>query len=107
MTREEFDNLLKELTDENLTTDRQLEIFDSLQKDKQAHLDNEVKYVENTDKLQNEVLALKKQKVDDFFNKGVSGNPPKDNEPTIDKDPSENEILSYDEIVANMIGVEK
>ena len=40
MTREEFDGLLQELTTEDLTTERQLEIFSELQSDKQTSIDN-------------------------------------------------------------------
>lgn len=99
MTREDFDNLLHELTTEDLTTDRQLEIFSELQADKQAHIDNEITYTENSSKLQDEILRLKRQKVDDFFNKGVEGTLPKEDEGV----PQEPVVKSYEEIVANMI----
>lgn len=105
MTRDEFDSLLKELTDENLTTERQLEIFSNLQDDKQKHIDNETSYVENTDKLINEVKQLKSKTIDDFFKYGRQGEPPKQNNtPTEPTPPEPTPVKSYNEIVADMIG---
>ena len=71
MKREDFDKLLKELTDENLTTDRQLEIFKTLQDDKDADLKSINDLTVSSDKLQNEFEALRKKKVEDFFNQGI------------------------------------
>ena len=63
MTREDFDNLLQELTTEELTTERQLEIFSELQNDKQNSLDSYNTLLESSEKLMNDYNSLKQKTV--------------------------------------------
>lgn len=99
MSIDEFNNLLEELTHEDLTTDRQLEIFSSLQSDKQKHIDDYNTLSDNTNKLQDDFNAMRKKKVDDFFHKGTEFTP----EPT-NGVIEEKKLPTYDEIVDSMIG---
>ena len=102
MTREEFDGLLQELTTEDLTTERQLEIFSELQSDKQTSIDNYNSLLESSDKLRNDYNSLKQKSIEDFFKIG------KEFKPSSNEDDGNNEtepkVKSYDEIVKDMIG---
>lgn len=102
MTREEFDGLLQELTTEDLTTERQLEIFSELQSDKQTSIDNYNSLLESSDKLRNDYNSLKQKSVEDFFKVGKEFIPNSQIEPTTQ--PQEPKVKSYDEIVKDMIG---
>lgn len=102
MTREEFDGLLQELTTEDLTTERQLEIFSELQSDKQTSIDNYNSLVESSDKLRNDYNSLKQKSVEDFFKVGKEFIPNSQVEPTAQN--QEPTVKSYDEIVKDMIG---
>lgn len=102
MTREEFDGLLQELTTEDLTTERQLEIFSELQSDKQTSIDNYNSLLESSDKLRNDYNSLKQKSVEDFFKVGKEFIPNSQIEPTTQS--QEPKVKSYDEIVKDMIG---
>lgn len=102
MTREEFDNLLHELTTEELTTERQLEIFSELQNDKQNSLDSYNSLLESSEKVMNEYNSLKQKTVEDFFKVGKEFKPSSNDD--VGNEETESTVKSYDEIVKDMIG---
>lgn len=71
MSREKLDELLKELTNEDITTDRKLEIFKEIQEDKDKSLAEITDLNDKNIKLVNDYKALEKKSVDDFFNRGT------------------------------------
>ena len=91
MKKEEMDELLKELTSEDIKTERQLEIFSLIQKDKEESLKQINDLTNNSAKLQEDFMALKNKKVNEFFEYGSESkkgkeefeedNPPKEEEP--------------------------
>lgn len=101
MKREDFDKLLKELTDENLTTERQLEIFGELQKDKDNDLENIETLTKNSDDLQERYKSLQRSKVEDFFNKGVEVHEQKKQFDNPEGESNEEKPLTYDDILAD------
>lgn len=102
MTREEFDGLLQELTTEELTTERQLEIFSELQNDKQNSLDSYNTLLENSEKVMKEYNSLKQKTVEDFFKVGKEFRPNSNDD--VGSNETETKVKSYDEIVKDMIG---
>lgn len=97
LSKEDFNNLLKELTDENLSTDRQLEIFQSLQNDKDTSSKTYDDLVDNTNKLKDDFNRLKKKSVDDFFNKGTDFTPETPTEEKVEVE--EKNPLTYDDVI--------
>ena len=102
MTREDFDNLLQELTTEELTTERQLEIFSELQNDKQNSLDSYNTLLESSEKLMNDYNSLKQKTVEDFFKVGKEFKPNSNDD--AGNSETEPKVKSYDEIVKDMLG---
>lgn len=102
MTREDFDNLLQELTTEELTTERQLEIFSELQNDKQNSLDNYNALLESSEKVMKEYNSLKQKTVEDFFKVGKEFKPSSNDD--VGNKETETKVKSYDEIVKDMLG---
>ena len=100
MTREEMDTLLQELTTEDITTDRQLEIFSALQSDKDKSISDYQALVDKTSKLQADYDSLKKKSVEDFFKVGKEFTP--QNTQTTETG-SEEKVKSYDEIVNELL----
>lgn len=100
LNTEEYDNLLKELTSEDLTTDRQLEIFASLQLDRNSRITQYDELVSKSDKLQTDFKELQKKKVDDFFNKGTEFNPEND---TTKEEVPEKELTYADVIIPDNV----
>lgn len=70
MKREELDDLLKELTNEDLTVDRRLEIFKAIQDDKDSSIATIDDLNSKNAKLVDDYKILEKKRVDDFFNQG-------------------------------------
>lgn len=102
MTREDFDGLLQELTNEELTTERQLEIFSELQNDKQNSLDSYNTLLESSEKLMNDYNSLKQKTVEDFFKVGKEFKPNSNDD--VGSKETETKVKSYDEIVKDMLG---
>lgn len=102
MTREDFDGLLQELTNEELTTERQLEIFSELQNDKQNSLDNYNALLESSEKVMKEYNSLKQKTVEDFFKVGKEFRPNSNDD--VGNNETESTVKSYDEIVKDMLG---
>lgn len=102
MTREDFDNLLQELTNEELTTERQLEIFSELQNDKQNSLDNYNTLLESSEKVMKEYNSLKQKTVEDFFKVGKEFKPNSNDD--VGNKETESTVKSYDEIVKDILG---
>ena len=98
MTREEMDTLLQELTTEDITTDRQLEIFRALRSDKS--ISDYQALVDKTSKLQADYDSLKRKSVEDFFKVGKEFTP-QNNQTT--ETGSEEKVKSYDEIVNELL----
>ena len=99
MTREEYDNLLKELTLEDLTTDRQLEIFSELQNDKQSSIDKYNELLSSSATLKEDYEKLKQKTIEDFFKVGNKVDSNNIEENTIDE-----KVPTYDEVVDEMLG---
>ena len=72
MKREELDTLLEELTHEDITTDRKLEIFKMIQDDKDKSLADIDDLSTKNAKLVDDYKALERKSVDDFFNRGTN-----------------------------------
>lgn len=70
MKRDELDNLLKELTTEDLSVERRLEIFKSIQDDKDSSIATIEDLNTKNAKLVDDYKTLEKKRVDDFFNQG-------------------------------------
>ena len=100
MSREEMDTLLQELTMEDITTDRQLEIFSALQSDKDKSISDYQELVDKTSKLQADYDSLKKKSVEDFFKVGKEFTP--QNTQTSENS-IEGKVKSYDEIVNELL----
>lgn len=99
MTREELDTLLQELTLEDLTTERQLEIFSAIRTDKEESTNNYNTLLANSEKLKNDYDSLKKKSIEDFFNVGTKV----ENLETQPIETGQEEIKSYDEIVSDLL----
>lgn len=99
MTREELDTLLQELTSEDLTTERQLEIFSAIRTDKEESTNNYNTLLANSEKLKNDYDSLKKKSIEDFFNVGTKVENPE----TQPIEPTQEEVKSYDEIVTDLL----
>lgn len=99
MTREELDTLLQELTSEDLTTERQLEIFSAIRTDKEESTNNYNTLLANSEKLKNDYDSLKKKSIEDFFNVGAKVENPE----TQPIENSQEEVKSYDEIVTDLL----
>ena len=72
MKREELDTLLEELTHEDITVDRQLEIFKAIQDDKDKSLADISDLTSKNAKLIDDYKTLERKSVDDFFNRGTN-----------------------------------
>lgn len=72
MKREELDTLLEELTHEDITTDRKLEIFKMIQDDKDKSLADIDDLSSKNAKLIDDYKTLERKSVDDFFNRGTN-----------------------------------
>ena len=72
MKREELDTLLEELTHEDITTDRKLEIFKMIQDDKDKSLADIDDLSTKNAKLVDDYKTLERKSVDDFFNRGTN-----------------------------------
>lgn len=70
MKREELDTLLEELTHEDLTVDRRLEIFKAIQDDKDKSLADLDDLTSKNAKLVDDYKVLEKKRVEDFFHTG-------------------------------------
>ena len=99
MTREELDTLLQELTSEDLTTERQLEIFSAIRTDKEESTNNYNTLLANSEKLKNDYDSLKKKSIEDFFNVGTKV----ENLETQPIETTQEETKSYDEIVNDLL----
>ena len=99
MTREELDTLLQELTLEDLTTERQLEIFSAIRTDKEESTNNYNTLLANSEKLKNDYDSLKKKSIEDFFNVGTKV----ENLETQPIETTQEETKSYDEIVNDLL----
>ena len=98
MSREELDTYLQELTQEDITVDRQLEIFKAIQDDKDASLSRIDELTANVDKVIDDYKALKQKRVEDFFKRGVESKASEEafNQDNLDK--NEN-IITIDDIL--------
>ena len=72
MKREELDALLEELTHEDITVDRKLEIFKAIQDDKDKSLADISDLTSKNAKLIDDYKTLERKSVDDFFNRGTN-----------------------------------
>ena len=99
MTREELDTLLQELTSEDLTTERQLEIFSAIRTDKEESTNNYNTLLANSEKLKNDYDSLKKKSIEDFFKVGTKVENPE----TQPIETTQEETKSYDEIVNDLL----
>lgn len=72
MKREELDTLLEELTHEDITVDRKLEIFKAIQDDKDKSLADISDLTSKNAKLIDDYKTLERKSVDDFFNRGTN-----------------------------------
>lgn len=72
MKREELDTLLEELTHEDITVDRKLEIFRAIQDDKDKSLADISDLTSKNAKLIDDYKTLERKSVDDFFNRGTN-----------------------------------
>lgn len=70
MKREELDTLLEELTHEDLTVDRRLEIFKAIQDDKDKSVADIDDLTSKNAKLVDDYKVLEKKRVEDFFHTG-------------------------------------
>lgn len=70
MTREDLDNILEELTHEDITTERQLEIFSKIQSNFDEQVTTIKDLTDSSAKLQADYMTLKQKSVNDFFHIG-------------------------------------
>lgn len=71
MKIDDLNNFLEELTHEDITTERQLEIFGSIRTGFEDLYNEHQDLVTNTEKLQNDYESLRKKRVDEFFGRGT------------------------------------
>lgn len=110
MTIEELNVLLKELSSDELTTDRQLEIFSAIRSDKEKSIKDMTDLTNNTAKLQEDYDKLKKKTVDDFFNYGTQSEEAKKeaesddhkDDTEIPKETTVDDFIMSDEEMANI-----
>lgn len=70
MTREELDTILEELTHDDISTERQLEIFKSIQDNFDSQTNAIKDLTDSSAKLQEDYTKLKQKSVNDFFHIG-------------------------------------
>lgn len=100
MKIEDFNALLEELTHDDITTERQLEIFGSLRNDKETSIANYNQLLENSEKIKNDYDSLRKKSVEDFFNVGISSENAKKEFNNTQNEPNEGQ-MNIDDLIAD------
>lgn len=93
MTREQLDILLEELTHEDITTDRQLEIFGEIQNNFDSQVTTIKDLTDSSAKLQEDYTKLKQKSVNDFFHLGRESEKAKQEFDNLNpQNPAENQV---------------